>query len=72
MTPATSDPNAATSDPTAGATARAISIHPEVPRPVDDPTDPRYGRLPSDPARPGGEAPRISDPTNPDCGQPAA
>ena len=35
-----------TMDPTAGETAREIHTHPGVPRPIADPTDPRYGELP--------------------------
>jgi hypothetical protein len=33
------------SDPTAGATAQAKRWHPEVPQPILDPTDPRYGSV---------------------------
>lgn len=38
-------------DPTAGERARRLKLHPEVPQPVLDPTDPRYG-LPSTAAQP--------------------
>ena len=31
------------SDPTAGQTAQLKRVHPEVPQPILDPTDPRYG-----------------------------
>jgi hypothetical protein len=33
-------------DPTAGRTARDIQRDPNAPRPILDPTDPRYGREP--------------------------
>ncbi len=33
----------ALSDPTAGQGAQLTRLHPEVPQPILDPTDPRYG-----------------------------
>lgn len=34
------------SDPTAGESARLKRLHPEVPQPIFDPTDPRSGSAP--------------------------
>lgn len=50
------------SDPTAGRRARQIREHPEVPQPVADPTDPRYGSV----DEPDGW---IQDPTDPRVGE---
>ena len=53
-------------DPTAGETARAARAHPEAAQRVLDPTDPRFGRVPTA-GDPAGEVPRMFDPTDPDC-----
>jgi len=55
-------------DPTAGERARAIRLHAEVPQPVVDPTDTRFGLFPAW-ADALSEAPRVFDPTNPECGR---
>lgn len=59
-----------TLDPTAGKRARAIRVHPEVPQPVSDPTDARYGRLMRVTRGRTGEQ-RNWDPTDPEYGEPA-
>lgn len=46
-------------DPTAGPTARVFPEHREIPQPITDPTDPRYG-LAEEP-----EEQLIQDPTGP-------
>jgi hypothetical protein len=58
-----------TFDPTAGERARHIRERPDAVPLILDPVDSRYGELTSTvPPRAGHEA-RISDPTDPDCGQ---
>lgn len=47
----------------AGASARHAREHPGEPRPISDPTDPRYGRMPR-----LSERRPISDPTDPRYG----
>jgi hypothetical protein len=54
-------------DSTAGRTARQIREHPNDPRRILDPTDPRQGTLLSD-AREQAGAARIVDPTDPRVG----
>lgn len=55
-----------TPDPTAGRRARLIREQPDIPLPVTDPTDPRYG-----PVEPSASEPDIGDPTDPRFGEPA-
>jgi hypothetical protein len=47
-------------DPTAGRTAQAIRNHPEIPRPLTDPTDPRLRDVPD-----ASEEMPMEDPTDP-------
>jgi len=55
-------------DPTAGERARAIRLGAGVPQLVVDPTDTRFGLFPhQDDAL--SDAPRVFDPTNPECGR---
>jgi hypothetical protein len=61
-----------TQDPTAGRRAQAISERPEVPQPIPDPTDPRYGELSTGEGTQGANADRILDPTDPEYGEPTA
>lgn len=58
-------------DPTAGATARAIRAHPETPRRIDDPTDPRCGESTRHIGERVGDQ-LIWDPTDPEYGERAA
>lgn len=57
-----------TSDPTAGKRARAIHAHPEIPQPVQDPTDPGYGSGSSEGRWRQLDPRRVFDPTDPTCG----
>ena len=61
-----------TLDPTAGERARRIRLHPDIPQRISDLMDSRYGEIP--PAAPTypGEARRIVDPTDPECGERAS
>ncbi len=61
-----------TSDPTAGVTARAIRQDPGAPRPIADPTDPRYEHAPEQAQATEGVEQRIVDPTDPECGRSSA
>ena len=58
-----------TLDPTAGERARALRLRPGIAHRITDPTDPRYGTLPSDGSEESQLAGRIVDPTDPDCGR---
>lgn len=60
--------SAATLDPTAGERAREIRLNPGTPWPITDPTNPRHGSLSLDRREPAGDAPRIFDPTDAECG----
>lgn len=61
-----------TLDPTAGERALRIRLHPDIPQRISDLMDSRYGEVP--PAAPPypGEAQRIVDPTDPECGERAS
>jgi hypothetical protein len=59
-------------DPTAGEEARAIRLHPGEPRPVADPTDPRWGLLTGQSEGSAGAPRQVMDPTDPTCGDPVA
>jgi hypothetical protein len=54
-----------TPDLMAGERARVMRLHPEAAQRVTDPTDPRFGQLPT----PRSRAQRIVDPTDPECGR---
>ncbi|MBV9535565.1 MAG: hypothetical protein JO321_09160 [Solirubrobacterales bacterium] len=56
-------------DPTAGTRACEIREHPEVPQPIHDPTDPRFGEVLSGAREHGGATELASDATDPLYGQ---
>jgi hypothetical protein len=56
-------------DPTAGETARAIRARPGTRPRIDDPTDPRCGRLLTDPSEAAAGRDWILDPTDPHYGE---
>ncbi len=58
-----------TLDAIAGQTARELRAHPAAPRPILDPTDPRFGGRLHDARGPVGDPARIFDPTDPEYGE---
>lgn len=58
-----------TSDPTAGARARAMRRHPDAAQRVTDPTDRRFGEVPLEAREPSAPVRGIVDPTDPECGR---
>jgi len=58
-----------TLDAMAGETARAARMRPGAPRPITDPTNPRYGMLPAEARRRAAAMAQIVDPTDPRCGE---
>ncbi len=53
-------------DPTAGERARRIRANPRAAERISDPTDPRYGELAIDVAKPAIGETRLVDPNNPE------